>query len=129
MASIVTDLEIESYPSFSYPSLKEFLARLDKEEPRRAWSEIFIGPLTSMGVRNIDEIEIVSPESLIILHKLCPLMVMDFFVFIIDHLDAIHAAGGRGSCRTVRSDTGEKFPDCEAFVQDQTGSPASSHTL
>ncbi|KAG2738152.1 hypothetical protein P692DRAFT_20759488 [Suillus brevipes Sb2] len=117
MASIITDLEIESYPSFSYPSLKEFLAKLEEEEPRRAWSETFTGPLTSMGVRNIDEIEIVSPESLIILHKLCPLMVMDFFVFIINCLDAIHAAGAHGSCKTVRSDTGEKFSDCETLVQ------------
>jgi hypothetical protein len=70
MVSIMTHLEIETYPSFSYPSLKEFLARLEEEEPRRAWSETFAGPLTSMGVRNIDDIEIVSPESLVIFHEL-----------------------------------------------------------
>jgi hypothetical protein len=116
MVSIMTDLEIETYPSFSYPSLKEFLARLEEEGPRRAWSETFAGPLTTMGVRNIDGVEIVSPESLVIFHKLCPLMVMDFFVFIIDCLDTIHAAGAHGSCRTARSDTGEKFQDCETLV-------------
>ncbi|KAH7919122.1 hypothetical protein BV22DRAFT_1134063 [Leucogyrophana mollusca] len=110
--SILADVEIESYPFISYPSLEDFMAKLDDEEPRRCWIETFYRPLVSMGVKHLDDMEIVSPESLFVFHKLCPLMIMDFFVHVVETIDAIHetryfeveeyqngrAQGGRLTC-------------------------------
>ncbi|KAG2751656.1 hypothetical protein P692DRAFT_20726750 [Suillus brevipes Sb2] len=87
MPSILTNLELETDPNVSYPPINDFLAKLDKGEPRRGWIEKFLRPLTSLGVRTLDDIEIISPECLIVFHRLCPLMVMDFFVHIINYLD------------------------------------------
>jgi hypothetical protein len=91
MSSIISDVEIETHLCSSYPSIEEFLINLERAEPRRQWVKKFLGPVTSMGVRTLDDMEIVSPESLTIFHKLCPLMVMDFFVHVINSLDEIHA--------------------------------------
>jgi hypothetical protein len=87
MTSILTNFELETNPNVSYPSINDFLATLDKAEPRRGWIEMFLRPLTSLGVRTLDDIEIVSPECLTVFHHLCPLMVMDFFVHVIKYLD------------------------------------------
>jgi len=91
MSSLVSDVEIKTHLCSFYPSIEEFLAKLERAEPRRQWVEKFLRPVTSMGVRTLDDMEIVSPESLTIFHKLCPLMVMDFFVHVVNGLDEIHA--------------------------------------
>jgi hypothetical protein len=87
MSSILTNLELETDPCVSYPSINGFLAKLDKAEPRRGWTEKFLRPLTSLRVRMVDDIEIISPECLTVFHGLCPLMVMDFFVHVVSYLD------------------------------------------
>lgn len=86
-STILTNLELETDPHISYPSINDFLAELEKAEPRRGWIEKFLHPLISLGVRTVDDIEIISPECLTVFHRLCPLMVMDFFVHIISYLD------------------------------------------
>ncbi|KIK40324.1 hypothetical protein CY34DRAFT_107812 [Suillus luteus UH-Slu-Lm8-n1] len=90
-SSILTDVEIETDPSISYPTLEVFMAKLDDEEPGRRWSEIFLRPLRWMGVRTIDDMCIVSPESLSGFFNLSPIMVMDFYVHIVDALFALQA--------------------------------------
>jgi len=87
MSSILTNLELETDPHISYLSINDFLAKLDKAEPQCGWIEKFLHLLTSLGVRMVDDIEIISPECLTIFHWLCPLMVMDFFVHIISYLN------------------------------------------
>jgi hypothetical protein len=87
MPSILTNLEVETHSNVSYPSIDDFLAKLDKAEPRRGWIEKFLHPLTSLGVRTLDDIEVISPECLTVFHRICPLMVMDFYVHIISYLD------------------------------------------
>lgn len=91
MSSIISNVEFETHPCSSYPSIEEFLINLESVEPRRQWVKKFLRPVTAMGVRTLDDIEMVSPDSLTILYKLCPLMVMDFFVHVINSLDEIHA--------------------------------------
>ncbi|KIK82397.1 hypothetical protein PAXRUDRAFT_153818 [Paxillus rubicundulus Ve08.2h10] len=89
-SSILADIEIESYPHVTYPSLDDFLLNLETAEPARRWYSTFRRPLMSMGVRSIDDLEIVSPDSLFVFHQLCPLMIMDFYVHILDLLDVLH---------------------------------------
>jgi hypothetical protein len=87
MSSILIDLELEMNPNISYPSINDFLAELHKAEPRRGWVEKFLRPMTALGVRTLDDLEIVSPECLTVFYRLCPLMVMDFFVYVVNYLD------------------------------------------
>jgi hypothetical protein len=102
MSSILADVELQIHTCICYPSIKEFLTQLGEMEPRRFWVKKFLGPLTSMGVRTLDNMEIVSPESLVVLHRLCPLMVMDFYIHVIKGLDESHSAsflaGEKGCC-------------------------------
>ncbi|KAG1843506.1 hypothetical protein C8R48DRAFT_667610 [Suillus tomentosus] len=90
-SSILTNVEIEIDPSISYPTLEVFLAKLDNEEPARRWSEIFLPPLRWMGVRTIDDMCIVSPESVSGFFNLSPIMVMDLFVHVVDAVFVLQA--------------------------------------
>ena len=91
--SILVDFEIETFtPHVLYPSLHDFLAKLDSAEPHRNWLKLFLVPLTRLGVRHLDDIELVSPEYLYILYKLPPIIVMDFFSHIHDTIQTIHHA-------------------------------------
>ena len=91
--SILVDFEIETFtPHVLYPSLHDFLAKLDSAEPHRNWLKLFLVPLTRLGVRHLDDIELVSPEYLYILYKLPPIIVMDFFSRIHDTIQTIHHA-------------------------------------
>jgi len=92
MSSIIADVELQIHTCICYPSIKQFLAQLEEVEPRRFWVKKFLGPLTSMGVRTLDDMEIVSPESLVVLYRLCPLMVMDFYIHVIQGLDESYSA-------------------------------------
>jgi hypothetical protein len=87
MPSILTNLELETDPNVSYPPINNFLAKLDKAEPQRGWIEKFLRLLNSLGVRTLDDMEIILPECLTVFHRLCPLMVMDFFVHVVSYLD------------------------------------------
>ena len=87
------DFEIEIFtPHVLYPSLHDFLEKLDSAEPHRGWSKLFLVPLTRLGVRHLDDMELVSPEYLYILYKLPPIIVMDFFSRIHDTIQTIHHA-------------------------------------
>lgn len=90
-SSILTDVQLETDLSISYPTLEVFMAKLDEEEPARRWSETFLSPLRWMGVRTIDDMCIVSPESLSGFFNLSPIMVMDFFVHVVDAVSKLHA--------------------------------------
>jgi hypothetical protein len=98
-SSILTDLKLEIHPYISYPSINEFLADLEKMEPRRGWIRIFDGPMTSMGVRTLDDMEIITPEWLTVFYRLCPVMVMDLYVHIADCFDKLEA-GNLKACNT-----------------------------
>ena len=89
--SILTDVEIETDPSVSYPTLETFLAKLENEEPARRWSEIFLAPLRWMGVRTLDDMCIVSPKSLSGFFNLSPIMIMDLYVHVIDTIIALQS--------------------------------------
>jgi hypothetical protein len=84
-------VQLETDPSISYPTLEVFMAKLDEEEPAQRWSETFLSPLIWMGVRTIDDMCIVSPESLSGFFNLSPIMVMDFFVHVVDAVSKLHA--------------------------------------
>ena len=92
-SSILASIEIDSYPHIIYPSLDEFLLKLEAAEPTRCWWSTFRHPLMSMGVKRIDDLEIVSPDSLFVFHQLCPVMIMDFYVHALDLLDNLHGHG------------------------------------
>lgn len=89
--SILVEFEIETFtPHIPYPSLHDFLAKLDSAEPHRDWSKHFLVPLTRLGVRHLDDIELVTPECLYVLYKLPPIIVMDFFARIHEAIQTIH---------------------------------------
>jgi len=94
--TIITDVDLQIHACICYPSIKEFLIQLEGVEPRRLWVKKFLGPLTSMGVIMLDDMEIISPESLVVLYHLCPLMVMDFYVHVIRGLNESYSAGCSG---------------------------------
>jgi hypothetical protein len=93
ISSILVDVEIESDPSVSYPTLEAFMAKLENDEPGRQWQELFLTPLRLMGVRTLDDICIVSPESIFVLYGLCPVMIMDFYVHVIDTISTLQSIG------------------------------------
>jgi len=93
ISSILINVEIESDPSVSYPTLEAFMMKLEKEEPVRGWSEIFLHLLRKMGVRTLDDMCIVSPESLAGFFNLSPIMIMDFYVHVIDTLTMLQSNG------------------------------------
>ncbi|KIK36229.1 hypothetical protein CY34DRAFT_94737 [Suillus luteus UH-Slu-Lm8-n1] len=91
-SSILIDFEIETDPSITYPTLEAFMGQLNNDEPARQWPELFLTPLKRMGVRTLDDIIdmcIVSPKSLHIFYNLCPMMIMDFYVHVIDTINAL----------------------------------------
>ncbi|KIK35838.1 hypothetical protein CY34DRAFT_95408 [Suillus luteus UH-Slu-Lm8-n1] len=90
-SSILIDVEIETDPSVSYPTLEAFMMKLEHEEPVRRWSEIFLHPLRMMGVRTLDDMCIVSPESLAGFFNLSPFMIMDFYVHVIDTMAVLQS--------------------------------------
>jgi hypothetical protein len=88
-SSILIDVEIETDPSIPYPTLEAFMEQLSNDEPARQWPELFLTPLKLMGVKTLDDMCIVSPESLHIFYNLCPLMIMNFYVHVIDTINAL----------------------------------------
>lgn len=93
MSILQVDFEIETFsPYISYPSLQDFLAGLDDAEPHCCWSENFLGPLTRMGVQSLDNIDLATPESLYVFHRLPPIMIMELFIHILEVVQSIHQA-------------------------------------
>jgi hypothetical protein len=88
IVSILMDVEIETDASVSYPTLEAFMAKLENEEPTRRWSETFLAPLRWMGVRTLDDMCIVSPESLSGFFNLSPIMIMDLYVHVVNTITA-----------------------------------------
>jgi len=91
IVSILMDVEIETDPSVSYPTLEAFMTKLENEEPTRRWSETFLARLRWMGVRTLDDMCIVSPKSLSGFFNLSPIMIMDLYVHVIDTIIALQS--------------------------------------
>ncbi|KAI6140892.1 hypothetical protein BKA82DRAFT_30909 [Pisolithus tinctorius] len=104
-SSIFSAIEIETSPHITYPSLEEFLAELEQRELGRQWRKVFLHPLTRMGVKDLGDMEIISPESLWVFCRLCPLMVMDFYVHMLDHLADIHTQSGMEACHLRKGES------------------------
>lgn len=96
MVSILSgfdDLETQTYhPYIEYPSLESFLESLDNVELNQHWSEHFLTPLTRMGVQSLDDITLVTPESIHVFFKLPPIAIMDLFSHVLKAIHAIHRA-------------------------------------
>lgn len=93
-STILVNVELETYPSIQYPTLAEFLDRLDNEEPLRHWRERFFWPLRRLGVRTLDDMAIVSPESIFVFYGLNPIAIMDLYVHVVDTIDGLHRDHG-----------------------------------
>lgn len=93
MKSILVDFEIKTFsPYVLYPLLEDFLVKLNDDELHWHWSEQFFEPLTRMDVWHLDDIDLVTPESLHTFYKLPPIMIMDFFSCILEGIQTIHRA-------------------------------------
>ena len=62
----------------SYPLLEDFLVKLELLELHRGWTIKFLIPLRRMGVRALDDMELVTLESLHVFFQLPPIAIMDF---------------------------------------------------
>ena len=74
----------------SYPLLEDFLVKLELLELHRGWTIKFLIPLRRMGVRALDDMELVTLESLHVFFQLPPIAIMDFFAHVhdtIEHID------------------------------------------
>ena len=91
LPSILVDYEITpSAQAASYPLLEDFLEELDLLEPHRGWTEHFLIPLRRMGVSTLDEMDLVTPESLYVFFRLPPIAIMDLFSHVDDTIQHIH---------------------------------------
>ena len=88
--SILVDYEITPSPHYTdYPVLEDFLEKLDLLEPHRDWSARFLIPLRRMGVTALDDMDLVTPESLHVFFGLPPITIMDFFAHANDMVQSI----------------------------------------
>ena len=91
--SILVDYEITWPPTLevaSCPTLEDFLAKLDLLEPHRGWTAQFLIPLRRMGVSALDDMDLVTPESLYVFFRLSPIAIMDLFAHVDDMIQRIH---------------------------------------
>ncbi|KAG6370944.1 hypothetical protein JVT61DRAFT_10819 [Boletus reticuloceps] len=89
--SILVDFEIKTFtPYIIYPSLHDFLEKLDSTEPHHGWLKLFLMPLTRMGVQHLDDIDLVTPECLYVFHRLPPIVIMDLLACIHETIQTIH---------------------------------------
>jgi len=99
--SILVDYEITpSTQVASYPLLEDFLVNLDLLEPHRGWTAQFLIPLRKMGVSALDDMDLVTPESLYVFFRLPPIAIMDLFAHVHDTIQRIH---WHACCRCVPS--------------------------
>ena len=95
--SILIDYEITPSTQVAfYPLLEDFLAKLDLLEPHRGWTTQFLIPLRSMGVTSLDDMDLVTPESLYVFFRLPPIAIMDLFAHVDDTIQRIHCQGQCG---------------------------------
>ncbi|KAN0091391.1 hypothetical protein V8E55_004957 [Tylopilus felleus] len=93
LSILFDNFEIQTYhPYIEYPSLESFLETLDNVELNRHWSERFLLPLTRIGVGCLDDITLVTPESLHVFFGLPPIAIMDLFSHVLKTIHAIHKA-------------------------------------
>ena len=94
---VLANVEIETHPGcIQYPSLWDFLKALDNDAPGHDWLKRFFQPLTRMGVSTLDDMCIVSPESLHILYGLPLIAVMDFYAHVVDAIKILHCGQNQG---------------------------------
>ncbi|KAI6146034.1 hypothetical protein BKA82DRAFT_4010368 [Pisolithus tinctorius] len=112
-SSILVDYEITSSAThiIYYPLLEDFLAKLDLLEPHRGWTAQFLIPLRRMGVIALDDMDLVTPESLHVFFGLPPIAIMDLFAHMHDMVERIHRAHPLDSRSRVffNSDHGNGF--------------------
>lgn len=72
--------------------MQDFLQALDCDEPYWHWSKHFHAPLMRMGVNHLDDIHLITPESLYLFFRLPPILIMDLFSRIVQAIQAIHQA-------------------------------------
>jgi hypothetical protein len=94
VTSILVNVDIETYPLIPYPTIQAFLDDLHDREPLQWWPEVFLKPLTTLGVRTLDDIAIVSPESIFVFYKINPIAIMDFYVHVTKTIDVLHHTYG-----------------------------------
>ncbi|KAG6369943.1 hypothetical protein JVT61DRAFT_13330 [Boletus reticuloceps] len=91
MSILFDKFKIEThYPYIIYPSTHTFLEVLDQAEPHWHWSKQFRVPLTRMGVKSLDDIDLVTLESLHLFFALPPVLIMDFFSWALETIQAHH---------------------------------------
>ncbi|KAI6154853.1 hypothetical protein BKA82DRAFT_33739 [Pisolithus tinctorius] len=103
-SSILANIEIKTCPHVTYLSLEEFTGLLEQKEPGRRWREVFLPPLIYLGARDLGDMEIISLESLFVFRQLCPLMIMDFYVHVIDHLADIDVKSRMEACNICKGE-------------------------
>lgn len=97
LVEVLANVEIETHPGcIQYPSLWDFLKTLDNDAPGYDWLKRFFQPLTRMGVRTLDDMCIVSPESLHVFCGLPPIAVMDFYAHVVDAIEILHCSRNQG---------------------------------
>ena len=94
--TILVNVDFITYPFVQYPTLEAFLDHLDIDEPLWHWQEIFFLPLQRLGVRTLDDMEIVSPGVIFVFCRLNPIVIMDLYVHVVDTIDALHRSHGIG---------------------------------
>ena len=88
---LLDNFEIETYhPHIEYPSTRDFLRMLDHTDPHRHWTEYFLTPLTKLGVHDLDDIGLITPECLYLCCRLPPILIMDFFARANEVIQTIH---------------------------------------
>ena len=87
---ILVNVDFITYPFVQYPTLEVFLDHLDIDEPLWHWWEIFFLPLQRLGVRTLDDMEIISPGVIFVFCRLNPIAIMDLYIHVVDTIDALH---------------------------------------
>ncbi|KAH7904436.1 hypothetical protein BJ138DRAFT_1106830 [Hygrophoropsis aurantiaca] len=85
--------------------MKDFMTKLHNLEPARHWLDKFFDALELMDVETLDELEVISPEVLFFFCQLCPIMIMDFYVHVVQAVDEIHTAYDSGAGESQNDNT------------------------
>lgn len=92
--TILVNVDFITYPFVQYPTLEAFLDSLDVDKPSWHWREIFFLPLQRLGVKTLDDMTIISPETIFVFCKLNPIAIMDLYVHVVHTVDALHRSHG-----------------------------------
>ncbi|KIK75784.1 hypothetical protein PAXRUDRAFT_784525 [Paxillus rubicundulus Ve08.2h10] len=102
-SEILVNIDIKTYPCILYPSLEKFLTSLNTADLNQGWSEQFFKPLKLSGVRSLDDMIIVSPQSLHVFYGLPPITIMDFYAHALESIELLHVTAGTSICVICQS--------------------------